>query len=66
MRFFGFFAVAVIAVASLAVSGCGGTETAPTTDGGGAVSTEDGSQSSTAPATGEGLTAVSFDVTGMT
>lgn len=68
MRFLSFFAVAVIAAASLAVSGCGGTETAAptTTDGGGAAAPAEGSSSSTTPATGQGLTAVSFDVTGMT
>ena len=68
MRFLGFFAVAVIAAASLAVSGCGGTETAPS--GGGTTTTapgsSEGSSSSTTPATGEELTSVSFDVTGMT
>lgn len=68
MRFFSFFAVAVIATASLAVSGCSGTETAPTTNGGGATAPAEGggSSSSTVPATGDGLTAVSFNVTGMT
>ncbi len=67
MRFFSFFAVAVIATVSLAVSGCGGTETAtPSNDGGGAAATAEGSSSSTTPATGEGLTPVSFNVTGMT
>lgn len=66
MRYLSFFVVAVIATASLAVSGCGGTETAPTTDGGGAAAAAEGSTSSTAPATGEGLTEVSFDVKGMT
>ena len=68
MRSLSFFAVAVIASVSLAVSGCGGTETAP--GGGGTTTTapggSEGSSSSTAPATGETLTAVSFDVTGMT
>ena len=68
MRFLTFFAVAVVATASLAVSGCGGTESAP--GGGGTTTTapggSEGSSSSTAPATGETLTEVSFDVTGMT
>ena len=67
MRFLSFFALAVLATASLAVSGCGGTTDAPST-GGGTTTTapsEGGSQSSKAPAA-EGLTTVSFDVTGMT
>lgn len=68
MRFLSFFAVAVIATVSLAVSGCGGTDTAPV--GGGTTPAanggSEGSSSSTTPATGEELTSVSFDVTGMT
>ena len=67
MRFLTFFAVAVVATASLAVSGCGGTETsAPSTDGGGAAAPTEGSTSSAVPATGQELTTVSFDVKGMT
>ena len=67
MRFLGFFAVAVIAAASLAVSGCGGTDTAPSGSGTtpAANGASEGSSSSTTPATGEGLTTVSFDVKGM-
>ena len=66
MRFLSFFAVAVIATASLAVSGC--TETDAPNTGGGTTTTapsEGGSQSSTAPATDDALTTVSFDVEGM-
>ena len=69
MRSLSFFAVAVIATVSLAVSGCGGeTSTTPAGGGGGGATTttEGGSQSSTTPATGDTLTSVSFDVTGMT
>jgi len=66
MRFLSFFAVALIAAASLAVTGCGGTETATTTNSGGAATSSEGSQSSNTPATGEELTQVSFNVTGMT
>jgi len=67
MRFLSFFAVAVFAAASLAVSGCGPTETAaPSTDSSSPAAAAEGSTSSTEPATGEGLTPVSFDVTGMT
>ena len=55
MRYLSFFAVAVLATAAIAVSGCSGTETA----------TNESSTSSTAPAAAQGLTEVSFDVKGM-